>query len=167
MIYNPPSWNDHSLSGTRQWIWDWILILCRELIPMYFFVLILLPVYYCAQELFSCHHRRNAKHLESSHLNKSFGTCLSEHGVISHFLRLVNVYIIYFFYVWAHIAKASCSKSQLGLRTRCILVPFQWKSQCFLNVTENLQQLRANSGLSEVVVRGSLQGKNSLNIPKG
>ena len=64
---------------------------------MYFVVLILLPVYYCAQELFSYHHRRDAKHLEASHLNKSFGTCLSEHGVISHFLRLVNVYIIYLF----------------------------------------------------------------------
>jgi hypothetical protein len=45
---------------------DCILILCREFIPIYFFVLILLPVYYCAQELFSCHHRRDAKHLESS-----------------------------------------------------------------------------------------------------
>ena len=74
-----------------------ILILCREFIPIYFFVLILLPVYYCVQELFSYHHRRDDKHLEASHLNKSFGTCLSEHGVTSHFLRLVNVYNILFF----------------------------------------------------------------------
>ena len=59
--------------------YDCILILCREFIPIYFFVLILLSVYHCTQELFSCHHRRDAKHLEAFHLNKSFGTCLSEH----------------------------------------------------------------------------------------
>ena len=73
------------------------MTLCREFIPIYFFVLILLPVYYCAQELFLSHHRRDAKHLEACHLNKAIGTCLSERGVTSHFLRLVNVYNILFF----------------------------------------------------------------------
>ena len=26
MMYNPPSWNDHSLSGTRQWLLDPIIV---------------------------------------------------------------------------------------------------------------------------------------------
>ena len=74
--------------------------------------LILLPVYYYAQELFSCHHRRDAKHLEASHLNKGFGTCLSEHGVTSHFLRLVNVYNILYF-----LCLSSYSQSKLYTNT--------------------------------------------------
>ena len=96
---------------------------------------ILLPVYYCAQEICSCHHRRDAKHLKASHLNKSFVTCLSEHGVTSH-LRLVNVYNSLYF---------SCLSSYSQSKV-CTSI--------------------ANCGLSEVVIRGSLQGKKRLGDTK-